>query len=103
MSREPVQGSEPERYGFWEYDQFPYLLSGRVLKGPHANGKCHIEGFEGFSFKCVAIVAGADGRRLHQELKAARSDHAQATRAMNEAWGARSDRLRAAIKAAAGG
>lgn len=98
-----VQGPEPERYGFWEYDLFPGLLSGRVLKGPHANGKCHIEGFEGFSFTCVAIVEGERGRQLHERLREMTRSHDEAVRAMNAAWKALGDKLRAEIKGTAGG
>ena len=103
MSHEPVQGSEPERYGFWPYDLFPGLLSGRVLKGPHANGKCHVEGFDGFSFTCVAIVSGTQGRVLHEKLLVARKAYEQSVRATEAAWRELAERLTAEIKAADGG
>ena len=103
MSQEPIQGPEPERYGFWKYDIFPGLLSGRVLKVPNANGKCHIEGFDGFSFTCVAIVRGTQGRVLHEKLTVSRKAYQQTILATEEAWRTLADRLTAEIKAADGG
>lgn len=88
--------SKSAHWAFWQYDLFPYILSGRVVnKTPDG---CQIEGYGAGYFQPLAIIAGEKGERLSKELNNLRNEHASAKAALNAGFRAR---VKAAVPFAA--
>lgn len=59
-------------WAFWPYDQFPFLLSGKVVSQLE-DGRVKVEGYSGMVFKPVYLASGAAGERLHREVRRVRA------------------------------
>lgn len=80
--------TKPARWAFWQYDLFPYILSGRVLSGT-LDG-CEIEGYgKGYRHKPLAIISGDKGEQLAKDLDALRTEHRAANQALDAGFAAR--------------
>ncbi len=84
--------SRRTRIAFWPYDQYPYVLSGKITanirQGPHFYYE--IEGYgKGNLFahrSMLAIIEGPNGERIAQQLKDLKAEHDLAIAAVNETW-----------------
>lgn len=61
-------------WAFWSYDLFPYMLSARIKK-VEPDGRIHAEGYDGFRFKTIHIIPGAEGQRMDKTLRALRAEN----------------------------
>lgn len=59
-------------WAFWPYDQFPFLLSGKVVEQLD-DGRVKVEGYTGMVFRPVYLASGGAGERLHRELRRVRA------------------------------
>ena len=57
------------RYAVWEYDQFPFVLCGKVIGKDDSEGRVAVEGYDGMRFKPLRVVTGADGEVLCGNLQ----------------------------------
>lgn len=69
-----------DRYAFWEYDQFPFVLSGKVIGGgkKDAEGTVVVEGYGGMRFSPLRIVSGEAGKALSEKLNTLRGEYLEA-------------------------
>ncbi len=58
-------------WAFWPYDQFPFLLSGKVSEQLE-DGRVKVEGYTGMVFRPVYLASGGAGERLDRELRRVR-------------------------------
>jgi hypothetical protein len=61
-------------YAFWEYDSYPYVLGAEVTHLLE-NGRVKVVGYDGFSFKPIAILPYLQGVYFKSELKALEEDY----------------------------
>lgn len=61
--------SNKSRYAFWEYDKFPYVLSGKVVGRADSAGRVAVEGYDGLRFLPLRIVIGTEGEVLSGNLQ----------------------------------
>ena len=66
---------QQEFYAFWEYDQFPFVLSGKAVDRTDKQGRIEIEGYGGMRFKPLRVIAGSRGRELSEQLSQLRNDY----------------------------
>lgn len=71
----PAKPPEPDLWAFWHYDQFPFYLSGKVVRIEENGTLVRVEGYQSHRFKFRAIIPGDRGYQLHRYLRAARSVH----------------------------
>lgn len=76
-----------ERYAFWEYDHFPFVLSAKVAE--RRNGFVIVEGYGGMSVTPLKIIGGKTGAELSKQLERLREEYRQAQRSISEAYCAR--------------
>lgn len=75
--------TKPEvTWAFWRYDHFPYTLSGPVTQIHDDNGNVSVEGYDGMTFKPLALIPGKRGEELHQWLKAAATSYQEMTESL---------------------
>lgn len=73
-----------EFYAFWEYDQFPFVLSGRAVDRTDKRGYIQVEGYDGLRFKPLRVIAGSRGRDLSEQLSQLRDDFRAEQRAVGQ-------------------
>jgi hypothetical protein len=61
-------------YAFWRYDLCPYMLGG-VVERFRSNGNVVAKGYNGMSFKPIAILPDQDGALALKLLKELRSEY----------------------------
>ena len=55
-------------YAFWDYDLCPYMLGG-VIQGFLSSGNVKVKGYDGMSFKPIAILPDDTGRKALARLR----------------------------------
>lgn len=75
-----------EQYAFWEYDQYPFVLSGVVVGKRDRNGRVTVKGYDGFRFLPIKLVAGERGKAASVQLETLRSQHRAAKAALDKAF-----------------
>jgi hypothetical protein len=59
------------KIAFWQYDQFPFVLSGTVIKTHPSNSLVETKEYGiGFAFMPLLVVGEARGKEIQAELKA---------------------------------
>jgi hypothetical protein len=77
-------------YAFWNYDQFPYVLHGRVVH-MSGDGYVKIEGYSTMRFRPVLLMPVEAGEKLGEQINAVRAEHKEALAEFNVSW---KDRVR---------
>lgn len=67
-----------KQYAFWEYDHYPFVLSGEVVGRPDAEGRVEVNGYGGLRFKTLRVIDGDEGRRMSDALNHLRELHREA-------------------------
>jgi hypothetical protein len=92
MLRESMTEDDYSLYAFWKYDQFPYVLGGRVRTFLE-NGDVSVRGYDG-AFTPIKVVAWSMGVEIHAMLNELNEEYRQAQQKILE------DALRKLDKAA---
>jgi hypothetical protein len=61
-------------YAFWDYDLCPYMLGG-IVKGFTSKGNVIVRGYDGMSFKPIAILPDGAGKKALARLKEIRAEY----------------------------
>lgn len=69
----------PERYAFWTYDQFPYMLGGKVKGVADPDGYVRTHNYGAYKFKPFAIVQGQAGASLLSNIDTIREEYRAAS------------------------
>lgn len=93
MLREAMTEDDYSLYAFWKYEQFPYVLGGRVRTFLE-NGDVSVRGHDGMAVTPVKIVPANAGLALHAMLNELNEEYRQAQQKILE------DALRKLDKAA---
>ncbi len=73
-------------YAFWNYDTYPYLLGGPIVK-VRDNGYVTTENYgPGYSFWPVRILTLKAGQLHHAKLKKLEAEYKEAQKAFNLEW-----------------
>lgn len=70
-------------YAFWPYDLYPYFLGGKITR-TRSDGMVQVEGFGESWINPKAIVAGAKGYGMLENLKILQEDCREAIGRVNE-------------------
>lgn len=70
----------PERYAFWTYDQFPYMLGGKIKGVADPDGYVRTHTYGAYKFKPFAIVLGQAGASLLSNIQTIRDEYHDASR-----------------------
>lgn len=84
-------------YAFWEYDLFPYLLSGRIV-GKTGDGMFKIEGYGDYRFQPTYVLPPAKGAELAQELNTMKLEHDTQMGRVNRAFTGQREHILAVLK-----
>jgi hypothetical protein len=57
------------RYAFWEYDQFPFVLSGEIIGREDSEGRVRVKGYDGMRFTPLRVISGAKGKIASDNLE----------------------------------
>jgi hypothetical protein len=68
MSDKEPKIKQQTLYAFWDYDICPYMLGGEV-KEVRPNGRVVIKGYNGMSFKPIAILPDEAGLDALKKIK----------------------------------
>ena len=93
MLREAMTEDDYSLYAFWKYDQFPYVLGGRVRTFLE-NGDVTVRGYDGMSYTPIKVVPWSMGVEIHAMLNELNEEYRQAQQKILE------DALRKLDKAA---
>lgn len=61
-------------YAFWEYDLCPYMLGG-IIQGFLSSGRVKAKGYDGMTFKPIAILPDEAGKKALARLKEIRAEY----------------------------
>ena len=63
-------------YAFWDYDLCPYMLGGELIEFTDT-GNIRAKGYDGMSFKPIAILPGQTGKDALKLLKELRHNYSK--------------------------
>lgn len=66
------------KYAFWEYDHYPFVLSGKVVGKKDSEGRVMVEGYGGMRFQPLRILNGDVGRVTSNKLNTLRGEYLEA-------------------------
>jgi hypothetical protein len=72
-------------YAFWRYDQFPYVLHGRVVHMAD-DGTVRVQGYQTMRFKPILLLPVGSGEELGAKINAVRSEHQVELDKLNESF-----------------
>lgn len=102
IGRKTERLSGPKKFGFWPYDQFPYVLgaTGRVIEGDsHRAGMFEADGYGGAAFAKPTVFADVEqGREIKRQLDELEAEYNATMKTIKEAFHIRARRIAPFIK-----
>jgi len=80
-----VKHKDQTLYGFWSYDLCPYMLGG-VIEGFTDKGNIIPRGYQGYSFKPIAIIPDDNGKKALDELRVLRAKYDNMAKALKHEY-----------------